>query len=114
MPICHGSVISKKITPSTTETSVERIVFCHFCKDEVEKGMKCLNPDCVLVSHVICFSKCFFKSSGEYVPIEGECPLCHKVYLWGDLVRKFKGCYDSSDVKIRVDAGDDFYGSDSD
>ncbi|RZC33641.1 structure-specific endonuclease subunit slx1 [Asbolus verrucosus] len=113
MPICYGPVISKKL-PATSEPSDEKAtVFCYFCKGGVEKGMKCLSPDCDVVSHVICLSKCFVKK-GEYVPIEGDCPSCNKTYLWGDLVRKYKGCYNNADVLVRADAGDDFYGSDSD
>jgi structure-specific endonuclease subunit SLX1 len=114
MPICYGSVISKKVPSSLSHTSEETIIFCHFCRDDVVGGMKCLNPECTVVGHVICFSKCFIKERGEYVPVEGECPGCLKVYLWGDLVRKFRGCYNSEDVMIRTEAGDDFYGSDSD
>jgi structure-specific endonuclease subunit SLX1 len=113
MPICYGSVISKKVPSSLSHTSEETIIFCHFCRDDVVGGMKCLNPECTVVGHVICFSKCFIKEKGEYVPVEGECPGCLKVYLWGDLVRKFRGCYNSEDVMIRTEAGDDFYGSDS-
>jgi hypothetical protein len=72
MPICYGSVISKKVPSSLSHTSEETIIFCHFCRDDVVGGMKCLNPECTVVGHVICFSKCFIKERGEYVPVEGS------------------------------------------
>lgn len=112
MPICYGPVISKKIPSTVSVSSDKAIIYCYFCNDEVFNCMKCLNPDCFLTAHIICLSKCFLKR-GEYVPVEGQCPHCGKNYLWGDLVRKYKGCYNNEDVMIKTDVGDEFYGSDS-
>lgn len=83
MPICHGSVISKKLPKSqgTKEGSISQVtqmLFCFLCSKTIEdKPLKCLDPTCDLVSHIVCLSKKFLQM-GEYIPIDGECPKCKK------------------------------------
>lgn len=116
MPICYGPVISKKLqqTKDTEDTvDIPMKTSCYVCNEEVVNGLKCLSPECDLIGHAVCLSKCFLKDENEYVPVEGKCPKCETNYLWGDLIRKFKGCYNTTNLVLNVDAGDDFYGSDS-
>lgn len=122
MPICYGPVISKKL-PKTKPTqdnlqlsqqiTPNDIILCYICFKQVEpsKKMTCLSSDCTLTCHILCLSK-HFVPKGEYVPVEGSCPKCKKQYLWGDFVRKFKGCYGNLDLKINVEGANDFYYSD--
>lgn len=115
MPICHGPVISKKLpkTQETKETASQmtQLSFCFLCCKTIEdKPLKCLNPSCDLRSHIICLSKTFLHT-GDYIPVDGKCPKCKKELLWGDIIRKYKGCYENFDLNVNV--ADDFYSSDS-
>lgn len=100
MPVCFGPVISKKLKNSQVSNREEIpekdeiFNYCFVCKDliEKEKELKCLADDCDLVSHIICLSK-YFLTPGEYVPVEGTCPKCDGSFLWGEIIRKYKGCY---------------------
>lgn len=98
MPIVYGPVTSKKLPASTqletiyeTQTNNE----CYRCHSIIEQEdlMICVNPKCDINCHVICFSKYFSCDSNDIVPIEGDCPSCKVHLLWGDVVRKKKGCY---------------------
>lgn len=122
MPICYGTVISKKIPKlhdnQTSDTSCDEIIpmwdTCQICFVSInDKAMTCLNFKCNLVSHVTCLSK-FFLESDQYVPIEGKCPTCNENFLWGDLVKKYKGCYSDLNIHIDPEMGNDFYTSDLD
>nr|XP_023014784.1 structure-specific endonuclease subunit slx1 [Leptinotarsa decemlineata] len=115
MPICHGPIVSKKLPKSSQELSqtTECSNQCNICFETVEeRPLRCLNNNCNLNCHIICLSK-YFLQSGEYVPLEGNCPKCDKTFLWGDIVRKYKGCYNNIDVEINIDSANDFYNSDS-
>lgn len=98
MPIVYGQVTSKKLpnTPaensnSGSSTSKE---YCYTCYLPIQKDnlMMCVNPKCTLKCHVLCFSK-YFCNDSEILPVEGDCPSCDTHLLWGDVVRKKKGCY---------------------
>jgi structure-specific endonuclease subunit SLX1 len=97
MPIAYGPVMSKKIDQSqgtTSQTSVQDNEVCSLCFEVVHPSekMSCLSPGCLLAAHVICLAKTFLKGN-DIIPIEGHCPACNSHLLWGDLVRKKKGCY---------------------
>lgn len=98
MPVCLGPVKSKKIKKPnellSQNDSDPTFHYCFICKDLIEPGkeLKCLNFNCDLVSHIICLSKCYL-SKGQYVPIDGNCPKCKNNFLWGEIIRKYKGCY---------------------
>lgn len=93
MPICHGPVKSKKIEKNCSSPTSTHRDLCKLCFKAIENSkLTCISPHCDLVCHVICLSKCVLKI-GEYVPIDGSCPLCDQYFLWGDVIRKFKGCY---------------------
>jgi structure-specific endonuclease subunit SLX1 len=103
MPIAYGPVVSKKIDHSqdtSSQTSIqdddEPVCVCSLCYEVVcpSEKMLCLSPGCLLVAHVICLAKTFLKGNA-ILPIEGHCPACDSHLLWGDLVRKKKGCYNN-------------------
>lgn len=99
MPISYGEVITKKVTSTNHERCSSKSInvdslICQLCFKYIEnKGMTCLNSNCDLISHVICLGE-HYLDNGEYVPIEGKCPKCKENFLWGDVVRKHKGCND--------------------
>ncbi|XP_050292735.1 structure-specific endonuclease subunit slx1 [Anthonomus grandis grandis] len=114
MPICHGPVVSKKLkAQGSLSQEPKESDLCYICFNIIEppKQMTCLNSDCNILCHILCMSKSFL-SKGEYVPVEGKCPKCENHFLWGDLVRKYKGCYENIDMKVNVAQANDFYCSD--
>ncbi|XP_018323482.1 structure-specific endonuclease subunit slx1 [Agrilus planipennis] len=124
MPICYGPVISKKVTETkeTTDSVISKDsciekannIICFICHQIIDgKRLTCVNPECDLVSHIICLSKLFLEP-GQYVPVKGMCPKCDGVFLWGDIIRKYKGCYGNLKMGLTADMGDTFYESDSD
>ncbi|CAH1115625.1 unnamed protein product [Psylliodes chrysocephalus] len=118
MSICHGPVLSKKIERTkSSESNTLPINFskiCDVCQKVITgKELQCLNWICDLKAHITCLSNLFLNLD-EYVPIQGKCPKCGQELLWGDIIRKFKGCNNNFDLTINVKDGNDFYSSDSD
>lgn len=118
MPILYGSVVSKKLDKTSTNSqgndSEDDSGICSICKTAInDKKLSCLNSKCALISHMICLAN-YYKTESDYVPVEGKCPFCAETYLWGDIIRKYKGCYNNCDIKINTNnAENDFYSSDS-
>ncbi|XP_046611692.1 structure-specific endonuclease subunit slx1 [Neodiprion virginianus] len=109
MPLVYGKVIPKKVQqgeggtknrnkdaiPEDTDASGSAGgLLCSLCKNLLEPNEKltCVNPTCTLVSHLVCLAK-RFRNDGMILPVEGTCPACRINILWGDLIRKMKGCY---------------------
>lgn len=103
--ITSGAVISKKIYKQSHGTiSAESFSTCCLCHNLLqEKSLSCLNILCDLACHINCLANIVLEP-GQYVPVEGNCPQCHEHFLWGDVFRKYKGCYADQDIKINVDA----------
>lgn len=100
MPICFGNVISKKVQEEENNYETNQQRQCIVCNKIIkEKPLQCLGINCGAVSHIICLSKCFLEK-GEFIPIEGKCPKCDGIFLWGDLIRKYKGCYQNLDITV--------------
>ncbi|XP_062553996.1 structure-specific endonuclease subunit SLX1 homolog [Armigeres subalbatus] len=56
-------------------------------------ALRCIQPRCKLICHIECLAdRCL--EPGQYVPVEGSCPICDSHFLWGDLIRKANGCSD--------------------
>lgn len=96
-----------------SQATTNRSRFCSICYKDVcdATSMSCLNPRCSLRSHIVCLANVFLEP-GAFIPIDGDCPECHKHMLWGDLVRKRNGCCDwldadSNDEIIISDVDDD-------
>lgn len=93
---------------------------CYLCKlkfsqeDNINKTLKCIK--CQQESHVLCLSKHFLKNDLEnFLPIEGTCPKCNQLLLWGDLIRFKLGCYKDLDVSLEdIDNDAEIINSDSD
>lgn len=97
MPICHGPVSCKK-TLSSNDTSYSnntRSQICVLCAQKCNPTdiLHCLDPNCQAATHILCLAKRFLGSSDHIIPIDGDCPACGTPVLWGDLIRKKKGCY---------------------
>ena len=96
MPIQYGPVVSKKAQPAALSTLLS-VISCIICGESIQDDvLQCLDPECSMRSHLICLSSHFLcREPDRMLPLEGCCPLCNKQYLWADLIRKMKGCYQS-------------------
>uniref|UniRef100_A0A182Q2R4 Structure-specific endonuclease subunit SLX1 homolog n=1 Tax=Anopheles farauti TaxID=69004 RepID=A0A182Q2R4_9DIPT len=84
---------------------------CTLCKTSIDLTdmettgdlmLRCLQPRCTLVSHLECLADLILEP-GQYIPIEGDCPVCETHFLWGDIIRKAKGCTDLVEDTENVD-----------
>lgn len=115
MPIVYGPVKSKKLKKGRNENvAAIGLKLCHLCKDIVDEEdlLICLNNDCQTSWHVLCLSKNFLEEESanllsfgsqmsrqtakNILPVEGSCTKCSAGLLWGDLIRKKKGCYNQA------------------
>ena len=100
MPIVFGPVKSKKVEkpqkqPESGERQAERCNVCHLAVSEADR-LVCLYPRCEAVSHLLCLAQTFSQPD-EIIPIQGLCPTCGGEQLWGNLIRKRRGCYENLD-----------------
>jgi len=126
MPIVHGPVKSKKVgkkkskkgskkgeeeealeIPEETESGL----LCNICFNEVTVSQKvvCLYPKCEAVSHILCLGMEFTKGTEDILPIKGECPTCGGEEIWGNVIRKKRGCYEELEES---EATDGYYDDD--
>ena len=106
MIICHGPIKAKKTKIGRTQSNIELLDAvrsrkeCHLCMEEIKNleddRVFCVNPRCKLVTHLRCLAKTCL-TPGHYVPVQGVCPLCECKFLWGNVIRKKKGCLDAVD-----------------
>lgn len=122
MPVCYGKVTSCKtkrsqrtkandVLPQESNVIVRKLsLSCSLCGSSMIEAdsVSCVQPNCLLIAHLICLAKLFCKD-GMILPIENTCPTCKANVLWGDLIRKKNGCYQSL-LEINTDS----YSSDSD
>ncbi|KAH0555433.1 structure-specific endonuclease subunit slx1 [Cotesia glomerata] len=69
---------------------------CFVCKDEIvdeRDRVECVYKCCNCITHIFCLAKLFRKNDKKILPINGICPSCQKIVLWGDIVRKKIGCF---------------------
>ncbi|XP_047002075.1 structure-specific endonuclease subunit slx1 [Schistocerca americana] len=95
MPMSYGPVVSAKVVSADKASDPESTLpLCLFCHDAVSdaSSLSCVTPGCPLIAHIICLAQ-HFSQPGQLLPVEGNCPSCKSSMLWGDLVRKKKGCY---------------------
>ncbi|CAK1541775.1 unnamed protein product [Leptosia nina] len=90
IPTCYGPIKARNLKISQLPPTLYSL--CDICSTSIyDNKMTCLNTSCSLAVHMTCLAE-HFLPPGEYVPIEGRCPLCKANLKWGDLVRKLKGC----------------------
>ena len=80
-----------------------QVLLCGLCLEAVSLADKaqCISPKCQSVSHLVCLAEHFRKTSNSglskdsFLPIDGSCPVCEFRCLWGDIIRKKKGCFEN-------------------
>lgn len=71
----------------------------------LEEMVTCIYQNCRLVAHIVCLAKsCLVANPGQLIPVQGKCALCDREYLWGDVIRKQKGCSDVVEDLNNTDA----------
>ncbi|XP_065447147.1 structure-specific endonuclease subunit SLX1 isoform X1 [Chrysemys picta bellii] len=71
---------------------------CALClkrlQDADNPPLRCFHPGCPLAAHPACLAREFLREEPEQIlPVEGRCPGCKNLLLWGDLIRYHQGCY---------------------
>ena len=108
IPIVFGPVKSKKVSnkkKKSEEALAERDEnkSCSICHSAVSssESLSCLYPSCSACFHILCLSDHFTdaalrtsRTEAGVLPVGGDCPACHGELLWGNLIRKKRGCYD--------------------
>lgn len=105
MPIAYGPVKPAKVRKNEEEQEIEVVeVTCLLCDDAVTQTerMRCLSTSCQLNAHVRCLAKHILQREppGTLLPLEGPCPSCGSILLWGDLVRLKRGCYQQEEEEV--------------
>jgi len=118
MPIVHGPVKSMKVGKKKSKKGskkaeeVEEIpeesegdLLCNICITDVTVSQKvtCLYPKCEAVSHILCLGMVFTKNTEDILPIKGDCPTCGGEEIWGNIIRKKRGCYEELKESEAVD-----------
>ncbi|XP_052866995.1 structure-specific endonuclease subunit SLX1 homolog [Anopheles cruzii] len=88
--------------PTVGSVPEDRRTDCVLCRQplagegeqkDAELALRCIQPRCHLISHLACLAERVLEP-GQYVPVEGDCPICETHFLWGDVIRKSNGCSD--------------------
>jgi len=125
MPIVHGPVKSKNVgtkkTKKGSKKAVEEVdvnleepegidLLCNICFTEVTVSQKvvCLYPKCEAVSHILCLGMEFTKGTEDILPVKGNCPTCGGEEIWGNVIRKKRGCYEELEEETTDVCDDDF------
>jgi len=127
MPIVYGPVKSKSIgvkkqkkKKSSKEAPEELIEYgetassddllCNICFTEVTVSQRvvCLYPKCKAVSHILCLGREFTKNTEELLPVKGNCPTCGGEEVWGNIIRKKRGCYEELEEDTTDGDEDDY------
>jgi len=120
MPICLGPIKSTKPPAKKKEKlnlggeagdeeklKQDEELLCNLCFQPatISQRLICLYPRCEAVSHTLCLGEHFVSGSEELLPVRGCCPTCEGEELWGDLIKKKRGCY--SHVEQLMEEDDD-------
>ena len=65
-------------------------------------------PKCTTPFHIICLSKTFLNPSEHYlIPIDGICPSCQEILLWGEIIQNKYSNRSLHSVKCSQQSEDD-------
>ncbi|XP_050070402.1 structure-specific endonuclease subunit SLX1 homolog [Anopheles maculipalpis] len=94
----NGVNVEENGSQSTTTdcTICNRLMVLEEMEGQGDLVLRCLQPSCPLVCHPECLAASVLEP-GQYVPVEGDCPVCEGHFLWGDIIRKANGCSDLVD-----------------
>lgn len=74
------------------DASRRTCVICDMMIQDSSTCFKCYEEPCLAGYHIVCLAETFLNHCPtEIIPVEGHCPSCNKLLLWGELVRKSKG-----------------------
>ncbi|XP_053121783.1 structure-specific endonuclease subunit SLX1 isoform X2 [Hemicordylus capensis] len=103
MPVAFGQVRAVKETKEARSVPTEGLTAvpkrCSVClkrfqDEENDSPLHCFHSGCTMAAHITCLAQVFLeKEPDQFLPIEGQCPGCKNLVLWGDLIRHYKGCY---------------------
>ncbi|KAJ9065843.1 Slx4p interacting protein [Entomophthora muscae] len=89
IPITFGSlnlvfppVAQKPSSPSDADPR-----HCYSCQKSGYQMVKCLNSACQGVFHLSCLASRFSLGTLFIIPIQGECPKCSHMLVWGNLIQ---------------------------
>ena len=121
MPVLYGQIKAVKLKKKKSKKNDEKgdddqidstPLLCGLCFENIPviDQVKCLNTKCESAYHLVCLANSFRAKAEEsdelgrkfFLPIDGNCPVCEAYVLWGDVIRKKKGCY--KDVNVIEDS----------
>ena len=113
MAITYGPIKAAKAAKKTNQgcSDIQEELLCGLCIQNVqnEDKVQCISPKCQSVAHLVCLAEHFRQQSssdGMFLPVDGQCPVCDFRCLWGDIIRKKKGCFESLPFKAEEDTID--------
>ena len=90
--------LSAKVETKTTVQEISESpesAVCYLCKSSImnEKSLACPSNCCKMTSHLTCLAQHFLSSdtSFQLLPVEGSCPSCDSLLLWGELIQISQG-----------------------
>lgn len=89
-------------------------VCCKRIQATTDTTVTCYYPKCSVQSHITCLADSFLTRKGEItthiLPVDGPCPRCKQVLIWGDVIRHKHGCYQNlSECSQSDDSEDDHW-----
>lgn len=96
---------------STPVSKHSRCAVCIKLMKNDANTVSCYHPRCSMISHITCLAKSFLTKKQEEIthilPVEGTCPRCSQLLLWGDIIRHKQGCYQTLTEATEADDGQD-------
>uniref|UniRef100_A0A8D0L7I8 GIY-YIG domain-containing protein n=1 Tax=Sphenodon punctatus TaxID=8508 RepID=A0A8D0L7I8_SPHPU len=91
MPVAFGGI--RKVKRGQKENS--HLSQCFECREQHDgPPLRCFHPTCPTATHAPCLAQSFLQGEPEHlIPVEGHCPGCQNLVLWGDVIRHYHGCY---------------------
>lgn len=82
-------------TSNSIANNIVDDITCVICNEPIKDSgscFQCYEMPCAGCYHIVCLADTFLNHCPtEIIPVEGNCPTCDKLLLWGELVRKSKG-----------------------